>query len=314
MKSVSRIVSVVLLSALSLPAVSLAQTKPLAGTVGVLGEPYRVGRFQLILTGASFATRVNYNDTAIAGKGKKFLVLSYTVQNPGTQDLGFDWTLIRFTVVGADNANYEDAGLALNAEKLQQASPQLKPAQKSPFVTFIEVPAGDPIPKLIVRSEDAPVVRFDLKGKVKKFTGTYAAPDGVTVLDTGKAKLAEKIELGFLDLVVEKVEESTVAIGEVMPEEDKKLLVVSIAYTNPGKLARGIDWNTYNLSLKDTNKEPIEFSNTLLRAVGNTALNAEIKPGETVRGRLIFSAAKDAKPESLELSLEEGRSVVVALK
>ena len=302
------------LSALSLPAVPFAQTKPLAGTVGVIGTPSRIGKFQIILTGASFATRVNYSDTAVAEKGKKFLVLNYTLQNPGKEELGVDWSSVRFTVVSADNTNHENVELILNPEKMSPVSLQLKPAQKAPFVTFIEVPADDPIPKLIVQSEGAPVIRFDLKGKVKKFTGMYAAPDGVKVLDTGNAKLKEKVELGFFDFVVEKVEESTAALGEITAEEDKKLVVVQVAYTNPGQVGRALDWGTYTLAMKDANNEGIDFRDTLLRAVGNTGLSAEIKPGETVRGRLIFSAAKEAKPDSLMFSLGEGRSAVISLK
>nr|WP_309694640.1 DUF4352 domain-containing protein [Armatimonas sp.] len=314
MKSSWLIFSVVSLSAISLPAAPLAQTKPLTGTIGVIGTPSRIGKYQIILTGASFATRVNSNDMAVAGQGKKFLVLNYTVQNPGTQELGFDGSLVRFTVVGADNANYENVEVALNPEKMSQVSVQLKPAQKAPFVTYVEVPASDPIPKLIVLSGNAPVIRFDLKGKVKKFTGMYAAPDGVTALDTGKAKLKEKVELGFLDFTVEKVEESAVALGEVTPDEDKKLVVVHVAYTNPGQLAREINWGNYTLAMKDANNEPMDFQNTLFNAVGNTSLNSEIKPGETVRGRLIFSAAKDAKPDSLTFTLSEIRSAIVSLK
>ena len=306
--------SLVSLSVLSLPVASRAQTKPLAGTVGTIGVPARVGKFQFVLTGASFATRVDHTDTAIADKGKKFLVLRYTLQNPGTQELGLDWAQVRFTVVGADNANHENAELVLNPETMSPLNLQLKPAQKVPCVTFVEVPATDPVPKLIVQNESAPVVRYDLKGKIKKFTGLFAAPDGVTALDAGVAKLAQKVDLGYFDFVVEKVEESAAALGEVAPEDGKKLVVVQVAFTNPGKMARSLDWSVYALSMKDANNEPVDFLQTLLRAVGNTVLTAEVNPGETVRGRLIFSAAKEARPDSLAFAYGEGRSAVVSLK
>ena len=46
----------------------------------------------------------------VAAKGKKYLVLSFTVQNPGKADLPFDWGKIGFTVVGADTRCPGQAG------------------------------------------------------------------------------------------------------------------------------------------------------------------------------------------------------------
>ncbi len=297
------------------PVESYAQAKPLPGTVGKIGIPAKVGKYQFILTEASFATRVAHSvGTAVAPKEKKYLLLNYTIQNPGKTDLGFDWASIRFTVVSEDNANHKNAEIVLNPEKMTSLNLELKPLQKVPALAFIEVPATDPIPKLIVQGPTGPVLRFDLKGKVKKFTGLFAAPDSVTVLDEDKAAVGAKVGLGRFDFVVEKVDETTDALGELMPPEDGKLIAITVAYTNPTKLDVDLDWGSYELKLTDSNDEPIEYRNILLRAVGNTNLSDTVKPGASVRGRLIFSGPKAAKVSSLSLGLPEGRTVTVSLK
>jgi hypothetical protein len=77
---------------IGLPAISFGQAKPLTGSTAVMGTPGRIGPYQFTLTGARFATRiVHRGDTAVAHKDKKFLVLNYTVQNPGKEDLAYDY-------------------------------------------------------------------------------------------------------------------------------------------------------------------------------------------------------------------------------
>jgi len=65
--------------------------------------------------------------------------------------------------------------------------------------------------------------------------------------------------------------------------------------------------------MKDANDEDIEFK-ALLRAVGNKALTAELKPGQSVKGRLVFAAGKDAQAGTLTFTWQDQRSVKIPLK
>ena len=287
----------------------------MAGSAGAIGAPVRVGRYQMILTGASFATRLaTVDNTYLAEKGKKLLILNFTVQNPGKVDLGYDWSSIAFSVVGAGTDNFEYENAVFNPEKLSGVNVELKPAQKIPLIAFIQVPANDPIPKLIAKSENAPVVRYDLKGKVKKYTGPYASADGVTVLENGVGKLGEKAEAGLFDISVDKVEEASGPLGNIEAPEGRKLVVVSVTYTNPTKQDQALDWGAYEGAMVDANDESFEWVNDLLRGVGNEPLNTTLKPGQTVKGRMVFFASKDATPAKLTLSYGGGnRSLVYKL-
>jgi len=51
----------------------------------------------------------------------------------------------------------------------------------------------------------------------------------VTALDAGAARLGEKVEIGALDVAVEKVESVATALGEVEPGDGNKLIVVTVA-------------------------------------------------------------------------------------
>jgi hypothetical protein len=298
----------------SLAVSALGQAKPLAGAAGTIGMPAKLGPYLFTLVGVSFATRVAHvDDTAVADKGKKYLIINYTVQNPGKVSQAFDWASIHFTVVSAENANHENLEIVLNPEKMTRINLEIKPAQKVPAMTYVEVPATDPIPKLIAASGNGPVLRFDLKGKVKKYTGMYAAPDGITVLDVGNAKIGEKVELGQFDFTIEKVEESETAIGEVDLPEGQKLFVATIAFTNASKLNRALDSASYNITMKDTNGEPIEYRK-LIRAIGMSDINQEIKAGELLRGRMLFVGPKEAKAASITMGYGEGRAALISLK
>jgi len=269
MKTTLLTLSYTVLAVACVTANASGQAKPLAGTAGEIGTPARLGPYQFTLMNAGFATRVSHNnDTAIADKGQKFLLLNFTVQNPSKQIIRLGAGMVKFTVVSADNENHENADILLNPETMAPLDIEVKPAQKVPVLAYIPVPAADPIPKVMVSSGESPVLRFDLKGKVKKFTGMFAAPDGVKALDVGSAKIGDKVELGALDFTVEKVDESSTAIGDWDVPEGKKLVILTIVYSNSTKIARGLDSATYSISMKDSNDETIEYREVLLKAVG----------------------------------------------
>jgi hypothetical protein len=297
-----------------LAAVSFAQAKPLAGSVGVIGKPATLGKYQFALVSASFATRVVAQDAMIlAPKGKKFLILNYTVQNPTQGPLDFARGDIRFTVVGADNADHEDSQNIYAPDTMAPLAVSLKPVQKIPVLTYVEVPANDPIPKLMAMSGAAPVLRFDLKGKVKKFTGPFAKADGVTVEEAGSVPVGTKFEAGTYDVVVEKVEDVTTNLGEFELGEDRKFIVVTITLTNASKTDLPIDTGFLNFSMKDAAGEDVEFGGSVLKGVGNTYLSGTLKPGASVKARVLFTAAKDANASSVTVtSTETERSVTVS--
>jgi hypothetical protein len=279
------------------------------------GPPVRVGPYQVSILDATFATRANSTEQSrIADPGQKYLVLTVGVQNPSKEDLPLGWADLVFTVVGADTNNYKYLEEILSTDKLTPVNTSIKPLQKMPVLTYIPVPAADPIHKLMIQYRDGDAVRFDLRGKVKKPTGPYAGSDGVTVLDQGKGKLGEKAEVGFFDVKVVKVDTLTSSLGEVELEEGKKLYLVTAEFTNPTKEDMSLSWGTYEPVLADENDEPIAYKSVLVRAVGPDNINMQLKAGGTVTGRWIFQGRPDATPTKLEISTSGGRSVEIPLK
>ncbi len=306
----------VLATAMSLsPAHSSGQGTQLAGSVGIIGKPATLGKYQFTLVGARFATRLAHKeDVAIAKKGMKFLVVSYMIQNPSSTELSFDWGEIQFTMVGADGADHENEKMALNPDTMATVSNVLKPVQKIPLVTFIEVPANDPIPKLMVASGKAPVLRFDLKGKVKPFTGPYASKDGIVVKDGGEAKVGEKFECGPYDVQIGQTADVNATIGDKELGDGQKFIVVTATFTNAASTPQNIDWGNFTAKLKDAAGEAVDYV-SLFKSGSDVPLNNPLKPGESVKGRFIFMAAKATTGASVTIGYgDDGRSVTVPIK
>ncbi len=309
-----RTISIIFAVALASCSLAGNQAKPLAGTDGVIGKPTRVGQFQFTLVGAKFDTRViTQEDTWIAAKGKKYLVLTFSVQNPGKSELTLEKENLSFTVVGADTNNYTSEPTLVNPEKMLPIRMDLKPVQKAPGMVFIEVPGDDPIHKLIVRSRESAVVRYDLRGKTAKADGLFAEKNGVTIADTGNAKIGQKIELGYFNVTVDSVDESTAAIGSKAPDDGKKLVVVHVTFGNPSFKERMLERSTYKWDVLDANGEKLEFSDDIIRESSADTLAATVDPSRSMKARLIFYAPKDSKPATVVLSLTDYRTVSIAV-
>lgn len=288
------------------------QAKPLAGTDGVIAKPVRIGDFQFTLLSAKFDTRVTTReDTWIAAKGKKYLVLNFAVQNPGQTELTLEKESLSFTVVGADTNNYQSEPTLVNPEKLEPISMSLKPVQKVPGMVFIEVPGDDPIFKLMVRSRESKVIRYDLRGKTAKSESMFADKAGVTLADTAKAKIGQKIELGYFNLTLDSVDESTTAIGSKAPDEGKKLVVLHVTFTNPSYKPHNLERSTYKFEVLDANGEKMEFSEDLIKASSTDTIVESVDPSKSMKGRLIYFAPKDAKATTVTVELPDGRSVTI---
>jgi hypothetical protein len=304
-------------SLVALTVTLLSQTPaPAKPAPNPFGPPVRIGPYQFTLQEAWFSTRILTAEThLIADQGKKFLVLKYTVQNPSKTDpLNFYWASLNFTVVGADTDNHEDVDMAEHADKLTALNLDIKPLQTVPVLSYVQVPAGDPIHKLIIKS-DTGEARYDLRGKTKKYKGIYAAPDGVTVLDEGTGKMNEPLEAGAFDLMVEKVEMVESPLGSLAADEGKKIVVATVAFTNVTKQNQFLSWSTFQGSMEDANGEPIESLQEMFRAVGNEQLALDVKPGQTVKGRMLFQASPESKPKKLRLTYHgEQRAIVVPIE
>src|SRR5687768_12121148 len=144
----------------------------LPGDNGKIGTPYQLGKKgdELVFTleKAEFASRFfRAEDAGFPDAGKRLLVLTYAIQNPGTGDRNFSNQSFAFTVVSPDDENYLCDGATANGwaayhpERRDRMNMQLKPAQKVRALVAIEIHPKGPVNKLIVqRGKGTPVLRY----------------------------------------------------------------------------------------------------------------------------------------------------------
>lgn len=263
---------------------------------------------------AAFATRVAMaEDTIVADGEHKLLVLTLTVANPQKSDMSVNYSAFNFTVVSPDGQNAEFDGYLYHPERKTRFDTTLKPAQNVQAVAVIPIHAKGPVDKLIVKRGDAKVLRYDLRGQIPALTGTYAvAPESAQ--PEVEAKVGTPFELNKLDWTIEKVEDSTAAVGDYTPNEGERLILVTAVAKNPTLLPVNVTWNVVLPSMKDENGETVEWTQDFVSMTTGKTLTADLKPGAQVRGRFVFRAPTTLKPTQLTL-MDEGlrRAVTIAL-
>lgn len=286
-----------------------AQAAQKAGTQAEIGKVYSVGATTprlFVLKRVEFSvTRVSIANTDYYPKAQeRLLVLHFTVQNPLKAEVGYNWGTLRFTAVDVTNLNRpycSDVGAEYTKERLDIS---LKPAQKVDAYTVIVVPATGVIPKLIVQPKDGPVLRYDLRGKVKGLTAPIADPkdtSGITARSEVPAQLATYYPMALLDLRVDEAHYTDAAIRDETPADGTHFLVVTFTVKNQSASEKPIDATTFNITLTTADDAQVEWNEELLLPTADTQAAATVKHDAELQARIYFEVSKDTRAKSLAL-------------
>ncbi len=281
-------------------------TVQLAGDKGKLGITYQIGNvgdeLHFTLDSAEVALRCKtVEDNILASHPDKLLILNYTVQNPNKREVSFDYGSFKFTCVSPDDENRESDSYTYHAERRTHFNVSLKPAQKVKAFVAFKVHGTGPITKLMVeRGSNRPILRFDLKDKVKAMTSVFA-PDGMNVLQTVPAPFAKPFDFGAFDINVEKVEAAPGAVGQYEPAEGQTIFVVNVSFTNMLNRPHRLAWGTFEPKLTDENGDTIEWCSDMLTLTGNQTIDEELEGGQIKKAMMVFRGVKGQKPKKLKL-------------
>ncbi len=286
-----------------------AQTPPKAGAVqmpgdnGKLAIPYQLGKKgeELVFTleKAEFASRAFHERNGLFPKiGRRMLVITYAVQNPGKADRPFSNQSYSFTVVSPDDENFVCDGIAANGiaalhpDRRDQLSMQLKPAQKVRAIAVIEMHPKGPVNKLIVqRGKGTPVLRYDLKEKVKPLTGVFAENAGLDMREVGAGALTLPCDVGPWDITVEKCADEPLPIGAYAPDKGKKFVVLTVSIKNASMTPYPLHSSLILTKVIDADGGDLPESRTWVKASSPEAFGEmRIEPGASVRVRMLFQA------------------------
>lgn len=302
-----------------------AQGRPTLGTVQLPGDngqvnvPYSMGNkgdeLNFTLETAEFADRAHFADGAtFPTADQKLLLLTFTVQNPLKRDMFLSWNSFKFTVVSPEDQNQEFGGYLYHPTQKTRFESTLKPAQKVKAVIAVPIHALGPVNKLMVRRGESPVLRYDLRGKVKPLTGPFAANEGIDIAKEGNVALNTPFALGQLDWTIESVEAVEGPIGNYKAGANEKVYIVVASVKNSGLMKFGVTWNTLRPAIKDADGEGFEWKQDFVGMNSNKTISTELEPNDTLRAKFVFTGPASAKPAKLSfLDSKTNRTIVIKL-
>ncbi|MES2463611.1 MAG: hypothetical protein V4671_23805 [Armatimonadota bacterium] len=291
-------------------------TTQLPGDFGKLGTTYTVGTREPInftLRSAEYSATPYTIDgnTWVPRADQKLLILHYTLHNPVQREQPVSWSSLRFTAVDAQDKNQEMIDAVGRDGTSDRLSVILKPAQKIDAVAAVLVPAEGVVPKLIVeREKGAPVVRFDLRGKVKPLTAPIAdASDssGVTARKEVPAVKGTFYATGVFDT---RLDEVAYVKGPLLNREagaGKRYFTAVLTLKNRTNRPQTYYWGYFLADLKDADGEKTATAQALLKATRDEANSGEIAPGEEARIRYFFPIPDNVTGKTLRFA--EGKQI-----
>jgi hypothetical protein len=193
-------------------------------------------------------------------------------------------------------------------EKLQIT---LKPAQKIDAVSAVLVPAEGVVPKLIVeREKGAPVVRFDLRGKVKPLPAPVADPSdasGATARKEVPAVPGTFYATGVFDT---RLDEVSYVKGPLLQREagdGKRYFTAVLTLKNRTNRPQSYYWGYFLADLKDAEGEKSAYAQALLKPTRDEATSGDLAPGEEARIRYFFPIPNDVAGKTFRFA--EGKQI-----
>jgi len=294
------------------PAKRIVQgTHQLNGEAAQFAETYTLGRqnpINVTLTNAEFTV-----EPVLIGKRlysvderHKLLVLHMTVHNPNQRNFPFRWDSLGYTAVDSADQNHDgllDLGAEVDKSRFQMS---LLPAQKVAMYGIMKVPAELQIPKLILKSMDSLVLRYDLRGKVRGLPPPYADPSdssGATALATISAGLNTEYPLGDLSMRVTSSGFSDASqIGDKRPRKGQRYFIVAFTLRNCSPMNSAFRWDTFRPRLLDVDGVEICGPDALLRASSDVSFAGNLAPGQQLPLRYAFSVPDGLTPKSLTVT------------
>ncbi|HEX3000432.1 MAG TPA: hypothetical protein VHR86_09390, partial [Armatimonadota bacterium] len=301
-------------------------TQQLKGGWGEFGSTYTTPNkecpWNVTLKSAEYSVEtLNIGDMTFVPKGnEKILVLHLTMHNPQPRESVLRFDTIHFTAVDTEANNYEDIN-NIGAEKDRSSVDQgSKPAQKTEIYTALVVPAKAQLTKLMLQQDDnGPVIRYDLRGKIKPLPAVYADPadkSGLTALEIVPAQFGTSYFTGPFTVTVEGTSLSDKQqLGEMELGEGKQFFIVNLSAKNVSVSKQMLRFDTFTLKPMDADGAASEGSVDLLRASSDKPLSVEVEPGQELKCRFYMVVEKDLKLKSMDLGFsEEGRWLRYELK
>jgi hypothetical protein len=288
-------------------------TEQLVGYEGTLGQTFTIGKETAVnftLRKAEYTVgRVNIGGYSHLPSGdEKFLVLHFTIHNPHKKPFTFSSSYLIIKAVDAQGVTRNALNDIAREVTAESVNFPLQPGQKVDVYTAIKVSAFGEVPKVIVQNNydrEAPIVRYDLRGKAGKLIAPFADPadpKGATSPKVIPAVMGTAYPVtDNFDLSVDKITYSTEPMGGRKPENGKHYCVATVTITNRAKKPVRYGQSYFRADLKDMDGEKVNYNTYLQKASRDEDSSAELAPGEEARARFFWVLPANVKAKSVLL-------------
>ena len=294
-----------------------AGTTQLKGEYADMGSTYTLGKGDYAMNVTLKSAEYSVDSLVIADfltypkADEKFLVLHLNLHNPQSREVFARYDSFMFTAVDSKDENHEfiQAGGVENTKS--SFGMTMKPAQKVDIYTAIKVPAKGEMPKLIIKSPDELVLRYDLRGKVKPLPAPYADPEdktGATALSVVPAKIGDAYPIGEFTVKVEGTSFRDKPLPDEEIAEGNHYLVLNVTIKNISPIQQFVRGDSFVLGIKDADGAVTQPKWDMYLASRDTAYGGNIEPGQEARARYIFEVPKDLDMKTLTITRDEDRT------
>lgn len=242
--------------------------------------------------------------------GEKLLILHATVQNP--QKVEHFWRGDGFDITGVDSKNTEvkPEWNWFDEKTHSPVSMTFKPAQKLDVVFLIKLDTKVSLPKLIVKTSNDKVWRYDLRGQIKGLAAPYADPavkDGSAALDSIAAKVG-LYYTSYFDLRLDKVEYATQPMLDKEAPAEGRLMLVYVTYKNPLPTPQMLQGWTIKPKVFDQDDLDVGESSNAFLVGRDQEIDSQIAPSKEISLRYVLPVTKGTEPKRVELAFNDGRT------
>ncbi len=292
-------------------------TTQLKGEYAEMGKTYTLGKedpLNINLKSAEYTIEpIKIGETSyVPTADEKLLVLHFTYHNPQPRERFTRWDSFDFTIVDPQDENHEGlVDLGMEKDK-STCSMDLKPAQKIDVYGVMRVPAKGEMPKLIIKSSDQLVLRYNLKGKVKGLSEPYADTSdktGATALAKVPANMGVYYPLSNLEVKLDKVEYSIgPTMGETELDESEVFLVATITAKNVGTSPEFMRWDSFDGKIIDVDGVEAADCVDMFQKSKDKTYGGDVQPGQELTVRCIFKMPDDTDVKTLSMHYDANRT------
>jgi hypothetical protein len=308
-----------LLAGLVVAASGLADSKPC-----VIGSSYvvrsRTADYGFRLDSAAFALEYrNGRDLLCAPRGKKLLMLKYTLSNPGRMSLSLPPELVGF---GLEEPGKGFPTLSEGRSLGFSKAPASMAAGKSVSDTgYLEIPNEVTDPVVLVQVGGEELLRFNLAGRVQPMAGPFAAEKGLRSLDEISAKPGETVAIGGIEMTVREIatpprvnvtSPTGLPVRDLSSSHLERLICVKVAVKNRLPYEVNLD------SILDARLIGRDGSSNSVPSevlIGNCRADGALRPGRPAEISLLFVVPKSFEPSCVTVlnGLSGGRGIQIRL-